>query len=172
MASVTVLETTPTPAQVSSPTLETRKVVRDSLVVTIGGQLKRALGTFTALALRWWLDPSRFGVYRELRLFLDNTNRSSLGIGLGAVQEIPILLASGRVSEARYVANVAYTTNTLTCLAYALAIVVWAGMRRPDLGRSPRDRMHLGPRGRGGVNADQALRNVPRRSPPREARSP
>ncbi|MGE3822494.1 MAG: hypothetical protein AB7I30_24020, partial [Isosphaeraceae bacterium] len=54
------------------PSAETRKVVRDSLAVTIGGQLERALGIFTGLALRWWLDPSRLGVYTGLRLFLDN----------------------------------------------------------------------------------------------------
>jgi hypothetical protein len=62
---------------------EGRRAVRDSLVVTVGGQLERALGTLTALALRWGLDPARLGVYTGLRLFLDNTNRSSLGISLG-----------------------------------------------------------------------------------------
>ena len=69
--------------------------------------------------LRWGLDPARLGVYTGLRLYLDQTNRTSLGIGLGAVQEIPILRAAGREDEARRVADVAYTTNTLTCLVYA-----------------------------------------------------
>ena len=44
--------------------------------------------------------PGFVGVYTGLRLYLDNTNRSSLGIGLGAVQEIPILRAAGREAEA------------------------------------------------------------------------
>src|SRR5205823_11946608 len=113
------------------------KTVSDSLVVTIGGQLERALGTLTALSLRWGLDPERLGVYTGLRLYLDNTNRSSLGIGLGAVQEIPILLASGRDEEARRVADVAYTTNTLTCLVYALGLVVWAWLRAPLVATDP-----------------------------------
>lgn len=96
---------------------------RDSLIVVLGGQVERALGTFTALALRWGLDPARLGVYTGLRLYLDNTNRSSLGVGLGAVQEIPVLRAQGRHEEARRIADVAHTTNTLTCLAYAVALV-------------------------------------------------
>jgi O-antigen/teichoic acid export membrane protein len=125
------------PRRASPPSAEGRKVVRDSLVVTIGGQLERALGTLTALALRWGLDPSRLGVYTGLRLYLDNTNRSSLGVGLGAVQEIPILLASGREDEARRVADIAHTTNTLTCLAYALALVAWAWLRAPLLEGDP-----------------------------------
>ena len=69
---------------------EGRRAVRDSLIVTLGGQLERALGTVTALMLRWGLDPAQLGVYTGLRLYLYQTNRTSLGIGLGAVQEIPI----------------------------------------------------------------------------------
>lgn len=118
-------------------TPEGRKVVRDSLVVTLGGQLERAIGTLTAVGLRWGLDPARLGVYTGLRLYLDNTNRSSLGVGLGAVQEIPVLRAAGREAEARHVADVAYTTNTLTCLAYAAALLAWAWLRAPVVASDP-----------------------------------
>ena len=110
---------------------EGRRAVRDSLIVTLGGQVERALGTVTALMLRWGLDPAQLGVYTGLRLYLDNTNRSSLGVGLGAVQEIPVLRAAGREAEARRVADVAHTTNTLTCLAYALGLLAWAWLRAP-----------------------------------------
>jgi O-antigen/teichoic acid export membrane protein len=125
-------------ATVTAPaTSERRKTVVDSLVVTAGGQLERVLGTLTALALRWWLDPARLGVYTGLRLYLDNTNRSSLGIGLGAVQEIPILLAAGRTAEAERVGDVAYTTNTITCLVYAVGLAVLAARRAPSLRGDP-----------------------------------
>jgi O-antigen/teichoic acid export membrane protein len=120
------------------PATEGRRAVRDSLIVTLGGQLERALGTVTALMLRWGLDPAQLGVYTGLRLYLDNTNRSSLGVGLGAVQEIPILRAAGLEDEARRVADIAHTTNTLTCLAYALGLVAWAGLRAPMVAGDPR----------------------------------
>ncbi len=123
MASLTRPLATRSPRPAST---EGRRAVRDSLIVTLGGQLERALGTITALMLRWGLDPAQLGVYTGLRLYLDNTNRSSLGVGLGAVQEIPILRAAGREDEARRVADVAHTTNTLTCLAYALGLLAWA----------------------------------------------
>src|SRR4029078_4156454 len=100
-------------------------------------QLERALGVLTALALRWGLDPGRLGVYTGLKLYLDNTNRSSLGVGLGAVQEIPVLRAAGREAEARHVADVAYTTNTVTCLAYAAALLAWAWLRAPAVAADP-----------------------------------
>jgi O-antigen/teichoic acid export membrane protein len=128
---------TAAPARPRADTGGGRKVVRDSLAVTLGGQLERALGTLTALALRWWLDPARMGVYTGLRLYLDNTNRSSLGVGLGAVQKIPVLRASGREEEARHVADVAYTTNTLTCLVYALLLAAVAWLRAPLLAADP-----------------------------------
>ena len=114
-----------------------RRAVRDSLIVTLAGQAERVLGTVTALAIRWGLDPARLGVYTGLRLFLDNTNRSSLGVGLGAVQEIPILRAAGREAEARRVADVAHTTNTITCIAYALGLLAWAGLRAPLVAGNP-----------------------------------
>jgi len=117
----------------AAATAERRQVVRDSLVVSLGGQLERVLGTLTSLSLRWGLDPARLGVYDGLRLYLDQTNRSSLGIGLGAVQEIPILRAAGRHDEAQRVADVAYTTNTLTCVVYAAALLLWAWLRLPLL---------------------------------------
>ena len=117
---------------------EDRRAIRDSLIVTVGGQLERALGTITALMLRWGLDPAQLGVYTGLRLYLDNTNRSSLGVGLGAIQEIPILRAEGREDEARRVADIAHTTNTLTCLAYSLGLLAWAYLRAPLVADDPR----------------------------------
>lgn len=96
---------------------------RDSLIVVVGGQVERLLGILTVVALRWGLDPGRLGVYTGLRLFLDGTNRSSLGVGLGAVQQIPILRGQGDLARAQHVANVAHTANSLTCLIYALGLL-------------------------------------------------
>ena len=80
-----------------TPATEGHRAVRDSLIVSVGGQIEQVAGTLTAFALRWLLRPERLGVYTALRFFLDKTNWSSLGVGLGAVQEIPILRAAGRV---------------------------------------------------------------------------
>lgn len=110
----------------AEPSAEGRRAFADSLIVTIGGQVQRIFGIFTALALRWWLDPARLGVFTGLRLALDNTNRSSLGVGQGAVQEITILRAQGRETEARHIANVAHSMNHLTCFLYAIGLLAWA----------------------------------------------
>ena len=117
----------------ATPRSDACDAVRDSLIVTLAGQVERAIGTLTAFALRWGLEPSRLGVYTGLRLYLDNTNRSSLGVGLGAVQAIPILRAAGKEAEARRVADIAHTTNTITCLIYAVGLLAWAWIRRPIL---------------------------------------
>lgn len=127
----TLTRAVPAPIPAAGPASEERRAVRDSLIVTLAGQVERALGTITALVMRWGLDPGRIGVYTGLRLYLDNTNRSSLGVGLGAVQEIPILRAEGREAEARRVADVAHTANTATCILYALGLLAWAWMRAP-----------------------------------------
>lgn len=119
------------------PRFVTSRAVRDSLIVTVGGQIERLLGIAAALALRWGLDPDRLGVYTGLRLYLDNTNRSSLGISLGAIQEIPVLRASGRITEAEQITNVAHTTNTITCLCFSIGLLIWAWIRSASLSHSP-----------------------------------
>jgi O-antigen/teichoic acid export membrane protein len=113
------------PVAEGSP-VEGGRAVLDSLIVTLGGQVERAFGTVTALMLRWWLDPAQLGIYSGLRLWLDNTNRSSLGVGLGAVQEIPILRAEGRFDEAKRIGDIAHTTNTISCLIYSAFLITFA----------------------------------------------
>lgn len=114
-----------------------RKAVRDSLIVSVGGQLEQVFGTLTSFALRWGLAPERLGIYTGLRPYLDNTNRSSLGVGLGAVQEIPVLRAAGKEEEARRIADVAYSTNSITCLVYGAVLLIWAAVRAPSLSGNP-----------------------------------
>lgn len=112
-----------------APEDEGRRAVRHSTLVVLGGQLERVLGTMNAVALRWGLpDPGAMGVYTGLRLYLDNTNRSSIGVSLGAAQEIPILRAGGKPEEADRLADVAFSINCVTSLLYAgglLAYVAW-----------------------------------------------
>ncbi len=113
----------------AAPSQARARVARDSVLVALVGQIERAVGIATALALRWGLDATTLGVYTALRLFLDNTNRASLGVGHGAAREIPLLIAQGREAEAARVANVAHTFNTIACVVYALALAGWAGIR-------------------------------------------
>jgi len=120
--------------KLAPPRSDGRRAVRDSLIVTVGGQLEQVAGTATSFflrsgtAVRWGLDVAHMGVYSSLRVFLDYANWSSLGVGLGAVQEIPILRAAGKEAEARRVADVAYTAATFLCLIYAggLLAAAWA----------------------------------------------
>ena len=132
----------PAPAAPAAAAAEGDRAVRDSLIVTIGGQLERAIGTLTALALKWGLDPASHGVYSGLRLLLDHANRASLGIGRGAVQEIPVLRAEGREDEARRVADVAFAACSAAAILYAaglLAFAWWRWPRGPSAG--PMDRV-------------------------------
>lgn len=130
MAIATVSERTATRPEPPALSASSR-VARDSVIVLFGGQVERALGIATALVLRsrWGLAPGQMGVYTGLRLLLDNTNRTSLGVSLGAIQRIPILRAQGNHAEADRLANIAHTTNTLTCVLYAATLVIWGLFR-------------------------------------------
>lgn len=104
-----------------------RSILRDSLWMTAVGQVERAVGLLVTFALRWGLSAADLGIYSGLRLLLDNTSRSSLGVALGAIQKAPLLRAAGRHAEADRVLNVASTTNTWTSGIYGLALMLWGG---------------------------------------------
>ncbi|ADV60771.1 hypothetical protein Isop_0174 [Isosphaera pallida ATCC 43644] len=125
----------------AEPRSEDHQALRHSLIVVVGGQLERVLGTLTALALRWGLTPELLGVYTGLRLYLDNANRSSLGVSLAAGQEVPLHLAAGRIERAERIQNVAHTVNSISVWIYALGLlglVCWnAAWRNPALPTDP-----------------------------------
>lgn len=103
------------------------QILRHSFWMTLVGQVERVVGLLVTFALRWGLSASDLGVYSGLRLLLDNTNRSSLGVALGAVQKTTILNAQGKSDEALYITNVAATSNTITSSIYGAALIFWGG---------------------------------------------
>jgi len=117
----------PRPSVQPELALRRRLIIRDSIWMTAVGQVERLVGLLITFSLRWGLSPSELGVYSGLRMLLDNTSRSSLGVALGAIQKAPVLRAAGRNDEADHVLNAAATANTLTSSAYGLALVGWGG---------------------------------------------
>ncbi|MEI7923115.1 MAG: hypothetical protein WCJ40_14510 [Planctomycetota bacterium] len=109
------------------PQTQESQLLKDSLWMTAVGQIERFVGLLVTFALRWGLSPSDLGVYSGLRLLLDNTNRSSLGVALGAIQKITLLQAKGQSDQARHITNVAATSNTLTSIIYGMVLILWGG---------------------------------------------
>jgi len=104
---------------------EVRTYWTPALHLALVAQAERVVGMGVALASRWFLGPSDLGVYSGLRLLLDNTNRSSLGVALGAIQRSIALKARRQDTESNRVLAVAATTNTLTSSIYGAAIASW-----------------------------------------------
>ncbi len=111
--------------QQSSPV--SGQILRHSLWLTLVGQVERIVGLVVTFAMRWGLSASDLGIYTGLRLLLDNTSRSSLGVALGAVQKTTILNAQGKINEANDITNVAFTSNTLTSSIYGVGLMSWGG---------------------------------------------
>ena len=103
------------------------QILRHSLWLTLVGQVERIVGLVVTFAMRWGLSASDLGIYTGLRLLLDNTSRSSLGVALGAVQKTTILNVQGKINEANDITNVAFTSNTLTSSIYGVGLMSWGG---------------------------------------------
>lgn len=104
-----------------------RQLLSDTIWTASFGQLERIVGILVTFSLRWGLTPLDLGIYSGLRILLDNTSRSSLGIALGAVQRRVILREQGDRKQAYYLTNVAATANNYTSAVYGLAIAIWGG---------------------------------------------
>jgi hypothetical protein len=102
-----------------------KRLLNDSFIYILSGQVERAVGFLLTFAMRWGLSPADIGIYSGLRLFLDNTSYSSLGVALGAVQKRPILRASGNLAEADRITCVAAGTNLITSAIYAIFLLIW-----------------------------------------------
>jgi hypothetical protein len=107
---------------------------RAGLLLAVVAQAERIVGLTVTFVSRWYLSAADLGIYSGLRLLLDNTNRSSLGVALGAIQKSLFLRAQGRPSDADRVLAVASTANTLTSSVYGISLAVWGATLYRDHG--------------------------------------
>ncbi len=96
-----------------------------AIYLALVAQAERAVGLGVALASRWFLSPTDLGIYSGLRILLDNTNRSSLGVALGAIQKSIAMKARQADAESDRVLAVAATTNAITSSVYGAALACW-----------------------------------------------
>ncbi|MBI1322865.1 hypothetical protein GC170_06740 [bacterium] len=102
-----------------------RSLWSPALQLALVAQAERVVGLGVAFTSRWFLGPVELGIYSGLRLLLDNTNRSSFGVALGAIQKSIALRARCDQAESDRILAVAATTNTLTSSIYGVMLFFW-----------------------------------------------
>jgi O-antigen/teichoic acid export membrane protein len=88
------------------------------------------LGLVTSLLMRGLLDPAQMGIWQAWKMFLSYGNYFNLGISKGAAREWSVALGRGETQTAARGLNLAFTVNTLTSLAYGVALAaagIWIG---------------------------------------------
>jgi hypothetical protein len=102
-----------------------RAVWSPAFRLAIVAQAERLVGIGVTFASRWFLSPAELGFYSGLRMLLDNTNRSSLGVALGAIQKSIAERARRQFDASERTLSVAATTNTLTSAIYGSFLILW-----------------------------------------------
>jgi O-antigen/teichoic acid export membrane protein len=82
------------------------------------------LGLVTSLLMRGLLDPAQMGIWQAWKMFLSYGNYFNLGISKGAAREWSVALGRGETQAAARGLNLAFTVNTLTSVAYGIALGV------------------------------------------------
>ncbi len=122
-------------APACAPVTGWRRAFSDSLLVSGATLIGHGLGAVTSLLLRMLLEPAYMGVWQGLKLFLSYGNYASLGVSKAAARELTLAQGSGQRENAERDVNLAFTVNTLTSAAYALALLAaafWVGSQGRD----------------------------------------
>ncbi len=82
----------------------------------------QVLGLATSLLMRGLLDPAQMGIWQAWKMFLSYGNYFNLGISKGAAREWSVALGRGETQAAARGLDLAFTVNTLTSLAYGIAL--------------------------------------------------
>lgn len=92
---------------------------------TISQLVSQGIGVVTNILIRNALGPLYMGVWSALKVVLDYTQYSGLGITSAVYCEIPYLAGAGRLSEVDAIKNVSFTFNTIVSLV--VGVVLYAG---------------------------------------------
>jgi len=107
-----------------------KRLLADWAVVGGAETVGQVLGVVTSILLRMLLSPAQMGVWQALKVFLNYANYANLGVSKGAARDYAVALGRGDTAEAQRGLSLAHTVNTLSSLAFALALAgaaVWVG---------------------------------------------
>ena len=107
-----------------------RRTFADWLLVSGTSVVCQAIGVAVSVLSRLVMSPAQNGVWQALKLLLTNGNYANLGVSKGAARELTIAVGRGDLEGIRPTLNLAFTVNSLTSLAYGLALVavgLWIG---------------------------------------------
>ncbi|MFA5101465.1 MAG: hypothetical protein WC547_11325, partial [Candidatus Omnitrophota bacterium] len=104
---------------------EKKTVAKETMFYTISQLVSQGIGVVTNILIRNALGPLYMGVWSALKVVLDYTQYSGLGITSAVYCEIPYLAGAGRLSEVEAIKNVSFTFNTIVSLV--VGVVLYAG---------------------------------------------
>jgi len=105
-------------------TSEKRGIAKDTFFYTISQIISQGIGFVTSIVIRNALGPLFMGIWSALRVVLDYTQYSGLGMTSAAYCEIPYLKGAGKLEEAEKVKNLTFTFTMVVSSFIAIMIFV------------------------------------------------
>jgi O-antigen/teichoic acid export membrane protein len=90
-----------------------------------------------SILLRWLVDPMQMGIWQGLKLVLNYSTYSNLGISKAAARELTLAHGRGDPESARRSLDLSFSVNTVSSLVYAacaagVGVVLWARGATPS----------------------------------------
>lgn len=101
-----------------------RRAAQDTLATAAAASTSHVLGALASLLLRALLRPEQMGIWQGVKLLLTYANYANLGASKGAARELARARGNGSLAQGARDANLAFTVNTLSSLAYATLVAM------------------------------------------------
>ena len=105
---------------------ERKKILKDTSRYTISNFIVQAIGMVTAVVVRSGLGPATMGVWELLKVILQYSLYSDLGISAVAYRDIPYQLGKNNEAEAIKIKNVCFTYTLVVSVIISLGLFVWS----------------------------------------------
>ncbi|MFC1570478.1 oligosaccharide flippase family protein [Candidatus Omnitrophota bacterium] len=105
---------------------ERKNILKDTSRYTISSFIVQAIGIVTAIIVRRGLGPALMGVWELLKVILQYSLYSDLGISAVAYRDIPYQLGKDNKEEATKIKNVCFTYTIGVSILISLGLIVWS----------------------------------------------
>lgn len=111
------------------------EIFKDAGIYTFSSYIAQALDVVNGLLVRRLLGPANMGVWTFLQVIQSYAKHSSLGVTTATARDVPYFREKGDERKVEEVKNLVYTFTVFTSLLTALAVAVYALLKRHEFSR-------------------------------------
>lgn len=112
-----------------------KEIFKDVSIYTLSSYIAQAFDVINGLLVRRFLGPANMGVWTFLQVIQSYGKHSSLGVTTATARDVPYFREKGDERKVEEVKNLVFTFTVFTAILTALAVAVYAFLKRHEFSR-------------------------------------